>query len=285
MREIKRLLNRFYKEYNFRERMPQDPIEFPHNYKSPGDIEIAGFIASCFAYGRVGLFKPVIRRILAIMGGSPHAFLRDFRVKKQEKLFSGINYRFNGNKDIVCLIYVISELLRTHKSIEKTFMLFYTEDDINTGPGLAGFIDYILGIDTSGVYGRDIKPVGFLQFFPSPLKGSACKRMNLFLRWMIRDKDIDFGIWKGIPKNKLVIPLDTHIARISMCLGFTNRRAQDWKTAVEITEALKMLDAEDPLKYDFAMCHHGIAGLCGPKSSGENSGCKRCIFNRGNGIN
>ncbi|TAL25417.1 MAG: TIGR02757 family protein [Nitrospirae bacterium] len=285
MREIKRLLNRFYREYNFRERMPQDPIEFPHRYKNPEDIEIAGFIASCFAYGRVGLFKPVIGRILAIMGGSPHDFLLDFKIKRQGKLFSGINYRFNKNKDIVCLIYIISELFRTHKSIENTFALFYTEDDIDTGHGLTGFIDYILKIDTSGVYGRDIKPVGFLQFFPSPEKGSACKRMNLFLRWMIRDKDIDFGIWRSIPKNKLVIPLDTHIARISRCLGFTERKANDWKTAVEITESLKKLDAQDPLKYDFAMCHHGIAGLCGTKPSGENAGCKRCIFNQGSRIN
>jgi uncharacterized protein (TIGR02757 family) len=86
--------------------------------------------------------------------------------------------------------------------------------------------------------------------------------MNLFLRWMIRDKDIDFGIWKGIPKNKLIIPLDTHIARISRCLGLTKRASQDWKMAEEITGALKTLDPEDPLKYDFALCHQGISGVC-----------------------
>ena len=86
--------------------------------------------------------------------------------------------------------------------------------------------------------------------------------MNMFLRWMIRDRDIDFGIWKGIPKNKLVIPLDVHIARISRCLGFTLRSTQDWKMAVEITEFLKTMDPEDPVKYDFALCHQGIAGVC-----------------------
>jgi uncharacterized protein (TIGR02757 family) len=96
----------------------------------------------------------------------------------------------------------------------------------------------------------------------SPDKGSACKRMNLYLRWMVRDRDIDFGIWKGIPKDRLIIPLDTHIARIGKCLGLTVRSTADWKMAQEITRSLKRLDPVDPLKYDFALCHQGIAGVC-----------------------
>ncbi len=278
MREVKRLLNRYYKEYNFRERILHDPIEFPHRYKKPEDIEIAGFIASCFAYGRVGLFKPVIARILSLMGSSPCAFLLEFKAERDGRFFSGIKYRFNKSKDILCLLYVMGEILKKNNSLKNAFKAHYRNEDVNIGNALEGFIDYILGIDTSEVYGKDIKPAGFLQFFPSPAKGSACKRMNLFLRWMIRDRDIDFGIWKGIPKNKLVIPLDTHIARISRCLGFTGRKADNWKTAVEITDALKRLDPEDPLKYDFAMCHYGISGLCGTKASGENAGCKRCVL-------
>jgi len=125
------------------------------------------------------------------------------------------------------------------------------------------------------IYGKDIHPHGMMHFFPTPAKGSACKRMNLFLRWMVRDRDIDFGIWKGIPKNKLVIPLDTHIARISRCLGFTMRRSADWKAAVEITNALKQFDPDDPVKYDFALCHHGIAGMC---AKGDVRLCTGCIF-------
>jgi uncharacterized protein (TIGR02757 family) len=92
---------------------------------------------------------------------------------------------------------------------------------------------------------------------------------------MVRDRDIDFGIWKGIPKSKLVIPLDTHIARISRCLGFTRRASADWKAAVEITNALKQFDPDDPVKYDFALCHHGISGVC---NSRDNPGCKACVF-------
>ncbi len=275
MEKVKHLLDRFYKGYNFKERMLHDPIEFPHRYKRPEDIEISGFLASCFAYGKVGLFKPVIGKILSIMGKNPYDFLLEFKVDERQKLFSGIKYRFNENRDIICLLYISGEMLRKYKSIENAFKDFYKKNDNDIGHGLMGFIDYMLGIDTSKVYGRNIMPDGFIQFFPSPVKGSACKRMNLFLRWMIRDRDIDFGIWKGIPKNKLIIPLDTHIARISRCLGFTNRKSQDWKTAVEITSALKKFDPEDPLKYDFAMCHHGISGLCEPDKADK---CKTCVL-------
>ncbi len=277
MTGIKRLLDRFYKEDNFKEKIPKDPIEFPLRHRRKEDIEVSGLIASCFAYGRVDLFKPVIDKILSGMGKRPSDFLKDFSVKKHGRLFDGIRYRFNKDKDIVCLIYAVSETLKRHGSLENAFKSFYSDTDLNTGNAISAFVDCLTAIDTKDVYGKNIKPGGFLQFFPSPKKGSACKRMNLFLRWMIRDKDIDFGIWKGIPKNKLIIPLDVHIARISRCLGFTKRKTQDWKTAVEITEALKRLDPEDPLKYDFALCHYGIAGLCG--TAAADSKCKKgCIF-------
>ncbi|MCG2709281.1 MAG: TIGR02757 family protein [Thermodesulfovibrionales bacterium] len=274
MLSVKVLLDKFYSEYDFKERILHDPIEFPHRYKRRENIEIAGFIASCFAYGKVGLFKPVIEKILSVMRGSPYDFLMEFKVKKDGRLFSGIKYRFNENNDIICLLHIISHLLRSHKSIGNVFKGFYKETDSDTGNALTGFIDYVLKTNTSDIYGENLKPDGLLQFFPSPSKGSACKRMNLFLRWMIRKRDIDFGIWKGIPENKLIIPLDTHIAKISRCLGFTKRRSQDWKMAVEITDALKKLDPDDPLKYDFAMCHYGISGLCGP----EFNKCDKCIF-------
>jgi uncharacterized protein (TIGR02757 family) len=161
-----------------------------------------------------------------------------------------------------------------NKSLENVFMKFFRSDSLTIEEGLAGFVAALLQTNTSSVYGKDIKPAGLRQLFPSPVDGSACKRANLFLRWMVRDRDIDFGIWEGIPKKKLVIPLDTHIARISRCLGFTVRKSPGWKMAVEITESLKRFDPEDPLKYDFALCHHGISGVCkGEKNGAECKGC------------
>ncbi|MDI6729677.1 MAG: DUF2400 family protein, partial [Thermodesulfovibrionales bacterium] len=204
---LKQTLDRLYNTYDFKERILHDPIEFPHQYKRPEDIEVSGFIASCFAYGRVDLFKTVVKKILSTMGGSPYDFLLDFNLKRHGHLFSGIKYRFNENSDIICLLYVLNMALKKYKRLDVLFKLHCWSDDQNIGIGLTGFVESLLSTDTSPVYGKNIKPVGFLQFFPSPKKGSACKRMNLFLRWMIRDRDIDFGIWKGVPKNKLVIPL------------------------------------------------------------------------------
>lgn len=276
LQKLKNTLNTFYRDYDFRQRMLHDPIEFPHRYKSAGDIEIAGFLACCFAYGRIGLFKPVIEKILSVMGESPHDFLLHFSVARQEKRFQGIQYRFNGNEDIICLLFILHKILRKEGSIENIFMEHYRDMDENIGNGLAAMMDRFLSVDTTKIYGRNIKPSGLIQFFSSPSKGSTCKRSALFLRWMIRDRDIDLGIWKDIPKDKLVIPLDTHIMKISQCLGFTNRNSADWKTAVEITGALKRFDKHDPLKYDFALCHHGITGLC--KGKREKSVCSGCVF-------
>ncbi len=271
---LKETLERFYREYDFKGRMLSDPIEFPHRYKDKRDVEVVAFISSCFAYGRVELFKGVLEKVLSKMGKSPSDFLFHFDVGKARRDLAGIKYRFNENDDILCLLFSLGEILRRYSSLEKAFREFYRPVDENIGSGLSGLMKRFLQVDTAEIYGKNLRPAGFLQFFPSPEGGSACKRTNLYLRWMIRNRDIDFGIWKGIPKNRLIIPLDTHIARISRCLGFTKRKSADWKAAVEITDALKALDPKDPLKYDFALCHHGISGMC----KGAGNTCDSCAF-------
>lgn len=270
MKDLKDILDRFYEDYDFEERLSSDPIQFPHLYSDPRDVEIVAFISSCFAYGRVDLFMPVISSILAKMERHPYDFVLNLDLKKKY-LFKNIKYRFNSSDDVLCLLYVLSIILKKYGSLENLFKIHYKDNGPDISSGLKGMINTILNIDTSLIYGKDLKPYGFLQFFPSPEKGSACKRLNLFLRWMIRDRDIDFGIWKGIGKDKLIVPLDTHIARISRCLRLTNRKSKDWKMAVEITKSFKMLDQEDPLKYDFALCHHGISRIC---DSGNCADCK-----------
>lgn len=272
---LKETLDNLYRTFNFTESIRRDPIRFPMKYKRKSDIEATAFISSALAYGRVDLFMPVIEKILSPMGASPADFLFHFDSGRDGKIFSGISYRFNRPRDIAGLLYVIGTLIRTFGGVEGAFRSFYREEDYNTGNALSGMMEHISKVDMTPVFGKDIRPNGFMQFFPSPAKGSACKRANLFLRWMVRDRDIDFGIWKGIPKKKLVIPLDTHIARVSRCLGFTKRKSADYKMAVEITGALKALDAQDPLKYDFALCHQGISGLCRAR------GCKECALKHG----
>lgn len=276
MKSLRRTLDRFYRDYDFQRRLLHDPIEFPHRYKNPQDIEITAFIATCLAYGKVELFKSVLEQLFAKMGPSPHDFLLTASVAKQKKTFCGIKYRFNETEDIVCLFIILRNILKQYGSLHGLFKKYYHDGDRTIENGLAGFMEAARSADSSAVYGKNIKPAGLMQFFSSPLQGSACKRANLFLRWMIRDRDIDFGLWKDIPKNRLVIPLDTHIARISRCLGFTSRKSQDWKMALEITGALKRYDPEDPLKYDFALCHHGISGVC--KGREDPEACRSCVF-------
>jgi uncharacterized protein (TIGR02757 family) len=266
---LKPILDQLYSSFDFEGSILRDPIEFPHSYAQARDKEIAGIISASFAYGNVRLFKAVLKQLFSKMGGSPYEFIMNFNPGTEGALFSGIKYRFNENADIVAFFHILGMTIREHGSIRQAFRLHYSDDDPDIGKGLAGLVETMLMTDTSVVYGRNIRPAGLLQLMPSPVKGSACKRMSLFLRWMIRDKDIDFGIWPGIPKNRLVIPLDTHIARISKCLGLTRRASADWKMAVDITNSLREFDPDDPIKYDFALCHQGISGLCSSKKCGD----------------
>ncbi len=270
IRRLKASLDALYESYDFGDRVQHDPIRVPLKFKRKRDVEASAFLASAFAFGNVKSFLPVLDRIVSVMGSSPHEFIGSFNARADRRLFEGIRYRFYKTEDIAGIIHVMGALINKHKSLEGAFMAHYNKKDPHIGNALSGMVEEALGVETSPVFGKNIKTRALMFAFPSPRKGSTCKRHNLFLRWMVRNKDIDFGIWKRVPTDKLVIPLDTHIGRVSRCLGFTRRKSDDWKTAVEITESLKTLDPEDPLKYDFALCHRGIAGLC------EKNRCEEC---------
>ncbi len=245
-------LDKLYKDFDFIERICTDPLSFPHRYREKEDIEVSGLIAALFAYGRVELFMPVIEKILGAMGGHPYEFVTNLK-KEDIRYFDNVYYRFQRSDDIKDLIWRLNGLLKRYGSLEEIFLNFYNPEDRNTKNIIEGFSRLMLD-------GEDRISRGYLQLFPLPSSGSACKRLNLFLRWMVRDRDVDFGIWKRIPKNKLIIPLDTHIAKISFKLGLTSRKTPDWKMAEEITESLKSFDPDDPLKYDFVLCHMGMRG-------------------------
>ncbi|MFQ5456422.1 MAG: TIGR02757 family protein [Nitrospirota bacterium] len=276
--KVRVLLDRFYIEHkdNMGKWIRNDPIEFPHSYDNPADIEIAGFIASSLAYGRVSLFKPVIRKILSLSNGSLYDFVVNFEIKDLSR-FEDIRYRMSSGMDIACFIYFIREILRKHDSIGRIFYSLYNPEDNDIGNTLIRFVEYMLGIDSTPVYGSKIYPKGLLFLLPSPQKGSACKRLNLFLRWMVRSGDgIDFGLWRDIPPSRLIIPLDTHIAQTCRNLGLTALKTNGWKMAREITANLKHLDHDDPVKYDFALCHHSISGGCSHIEDRDR--CKECIL-------
>jgi uncharacterized protein (TIGR02757 family) len=169
----------------------------------------------------------------------------------------------NTGADIACLLYLMREVVREHGSVGALFEKGVRPEDDDVGPALDRFIERVLAIDTTPVYGSNQRPYGLAQFLSRPSKGSACKRLNMFLRWMARPADgVDFGLWTFLPPSKLIVPLDTHVLRISRYLGLTRRRTGGWETAKAITRRLAEADPDDPLKYDFALCHLGISGRC-----------------------
>jgi len=273
---LKERLDMLYRTYD-RGFLSSDPLSFVHRYASSEDREVVGLIASCLAYGRVAGIKKSIERVLSVMGPGPAGFVLGFHPGGRKRPFRDFRHRFNTGDDMACLLYFMRQMMEEAGSIGAFFMEGYSPSDINVKNALTSFTSRALALDTAGIYGTGGLPrgAGVRFFFPSPSGGSPCKRLNLYLRWMVRRADgLDFGIWKDLPPSKLVIPLDTHIARISTNLGLTTRKSRDWKMAEEITSSLARLDPDDPVKYDFALCRLGILDICPLKAdAGKCRGC------------
>ena len=225
-------------------------------FKGRKDQEVSGLIASSIAYGKREKIIESIEIIHKIMDYDPYAFVVNFDIEKDAKLFDKFIYRYNTGKDIALLLHAIGHALKEYNSLEEIFMKGYSPSDKNVKQALTGFVAILKEHLPLGV--EDLKGIYFL--IPSPDKGSACKRLNMYLRWMTRKTPVDLNLWKGVSTGKLLIPLDTHVAKLSRKLHLTERKADDWKTAEEITDKLKEFDANDPAKYDFALFGMGISG-------------------------
>lgn len=254
---LKQKLEYHYKAFD-KSRLEPDPLQFLHLFSNKKDIEIIGFIASVFAYGNVRQIENTMRKLLIIIKGSPYAYIKNYNLNKDAKELANIKHRFYSEDDIHKFFYVLSNQIKIYSSLENIFLKGYKSSDKNVKNGINNFSSHFLDAfyDTFGNISNGIK-----FMFPLPEKGSACKRMNLFLRWMIREDELDFGLWKEIPKNKLIIPVDTHIARICKSLKLTRKKNVSWQMAEEITSNLSKFDKLDPVKYDFAICHIGIRKL------------------------
>lgn len=250
----KKYLNDLVKKYETKDFITSDPIQFPHRFKIKQDVEISALISSSLAYGRREHFIKVLDEIHTIMKNQPYSFCKNYDFKTGQKLFAHINYRFTTGLDIAALIFCIFRALNENDDIEQLYLKGYSESDKDYKNALINFVSNLLGFADE----LNIDMKGLKYLLPSPVAGSATKRLNLFLKWMIRDGEVDLGIWKNLPKSKLLIPLDTHVAKISRKLNLTQRASNDWKTAAEITEKLKKYDPNDPTKYDFALFGAGI---------------------------
>ncbi|NOY09459.1 MAG: TIGR02757 family protein [Spirochaetes bacterium] len=246
----KLFLEKLYSTYNSRSFIYSDPIMFLYSYSDPEDVEIAGLIASSLAYGRVAGILASVNKVLVKMKPAPSEFLKETPEQELLKLFSGFKHRFTTDTELADFLISIKRAVRTFGSLENCFVQGLNETDITIMPAMNLFVQKLLSLRSSPHYKSSL--------LPDPSRGSACKRLNMFLRWMVRKDQVDPGIWSTIPASGLIIPLDVHIYNISQKHGLTKRKSPDIKTAMEITGSFRSLNPEDPVKYDFAMTRPGI---------------------------
>jgi uncharacterized protein (TIGR02757 family) len=240
---------------------------------APEDREVVGFCAAALAFGRVASVLNSIETLLAAMGPHPASFVRSFDAQRDRTAIDPVVHRWIRGPDLVALLLILQRMLREAGSIERFFV---AGDDVaapDIGPALDAFSARALDVDLRAAYGRVPKRPGVCYFFPRPSAGSACKRLNLFLRWMVRHDEIDFGTWTLVSPSRLIIPLDTHVIRLGRCLRLTRYRTPNWKMAAEITASLRAIDARDPVRYDFSLCHVGMMNACG---YGRAQGYRQC---------
>ena len=270
MTQIKDVLEKLYAKYNRRDVIKPDPMQFLYRYSNRADMEIAGFLAAELAYGRVQQIERSLTNLLGRMGDSPFEFIRDFDERKRAKL-KDFKHRFTTGDDISDLLSLLKKVLNQHGSIEKFFLRGYNFNDKNVIPALSKFCDLLLDMYArthNGSVGR-----GVAYLLPRPAAGSACKRLNLFLRWMVRNDGVDAGLWKLVDKAKLIVPVDVHMARLCRLLGFHDRKTISLKAALKITESFAEIEPADPVKYDFALSRIGILDNC---TGQRRDGCELC---------
>ncbi|MCP4105693.1 MAG: TIGR02757 family protein [Desulfobacteraceae bacterium] len=244
----KKNLEILYRKFNKRKYVHPDPLEFLYEYKSPDDREIVGLVASSLAYGRVAQILKSVSYVLNIMGASPSLFLKNASHKTLQKKLKGFKHRFATGDKLSAMLMGAKNIIEEYGSLYECFLAGLKKNDETIVRAMSFFAEKITGSahDNPG------------HLIPLPEKGSACKRMNLFLRWMVRKDDVDPGGWEKIPSSKLIIPLDTHMHQICLRSGMTVRKQANMRTALEITSGFKKLVPDDPVRYDFALTRLGI---------------------------
>jgi uncharacterized protein (TIGR02757 family) len=250
-----------------------DPVHIVRRFAAPEDREVVGFCAAGLAFGRVASVLNSIEALLAVMGPAPAAFVRRFDPARDGDRLAPLVHRWIRGNDLVALILVLQRMLRESDSIEGFFLAGDDPGAPDIGPALDSFSIRARATDLRPAYGRVPARAGVCYFFPRPSAGSACKRLNLFLRWMVRRDAIDLGIWSRVSPSRLIVPLDTHVIRLGRCLRLTGYASPGWKMAAEITASLRAIHPDDPVRYDFALCHVGMMNACGFGRRQKDSQC------------
>jgi uncharacterized protein (TIGR02757 family) len=243
VQDIRAFLNRKVDEYNRPSFIADDPISIPRKFTRQQDIEISGFFAAIFSWGnRITIIKKT-KQLMQLMDNAPYQFILQHEEKDLSKLLDFRHRTFNAT-DLLYFIAFFRHHYTHHASLEDAFL--------HTPDHLSGFYHYFFSLEEAAP--RTYKHIA------TPEKNSSCKRLNMFLRWMVRsdDRGVDFGIWKKIPPSRLICPLDVHVARVARRFGLMTRTQTDWQAALELTDYLITLDPADPVKYDFALFGLGV---------------------------
>lgn len=255
-------LEALYREHHRPENLHPDPLVFVQGFADPRDGELAGLVAASLAYGRVGQILRTLEGVFAVLGARPREMLDAATVRDLRDQFRGFFYRFHKSEDLVLFLHLTRQALARWGTLAAAFQAGDRGGDL--GDALAAFGETILAGDPRPVLRTRAIPPGHpvRHLLPSPARGGAAKRLCLYLRWMVRRDALDPGYWHGqVDPARLVVPLDTHVARVGRELGFTARKAADWKTACEITAALRRYDPADPIRFDFSLFRFGMGAL------------------------
>ncbi len=274
---LKHHLDHFLDTFPRERHVEMDPVQFVHRFSEPADREVVGFVAAALSYGNVVSVLRIVDAIVERMGDHPAEFVSRFEPRRDARIFRGLYHRWNSDTDVVVLLWILRRMVEEHGSLQSVVAEEMAVWDGSVGVALDRFSAIALNLGHEQFYRKNElgKRRGVRYFFPRVSDGSACKRLNLFMRWMVRaDDGVDCGVWNRITPDRLVIPLDTHITRISRYIGLTELHSPGWSMAQDITDSLRRLNPSDPLKYDFALCHLGIAGDCPKKRNAVK--CRKC---------
>lgn len=255
--ELRVFLDRKVAEYNRPAFIPDDPVSVPHRYDKKQDIEIAGFFAAIFSWGNRRTIIQKTQTLLQLMDNAPYQFIRHHTDNDLKRLLDFKHRTFNAT-DLLYFITFLQQHYAAWDSLEDAFLLPWEKrgepavTGYDAAAALSAFHHYFFTLEDY--------PPRTRKHIATPEKNSSCKRINMFLRWMVRtdDKGVDFGLWNRIPASRLICPLDVHVARVAKRFGLLNRERSDWQAAVDLTRCLAILDKEDPVKYDFALFGLGV---------------------------
>ena len=264
MSDLSRFLDPLVGAYNRENLLDSDPVGVVHALWDGGteNGEILCFLASALAYGRVSLIRAAVRDVVERTGGNPYSFAESYTSEKGQRAFGDWKYRMNVGEDLMSLFAGFQQVYGEWGTLEAFFAAGDSPDAPTIGPGLESFSERFLSLPNVGVKPARAGLPGVAWFFARPSRGSACKRLNLFLRWVVREPFPDLGLWKTVESSRLVMPVDTHVGRICRYLGLSGQRTTNWRSATAITRELAKLCPEDPVRYDWAISRLGILEEC-----------------------